>query len=126
LSYVTATANLMCPFGDVGGALMVTSQQKMLIDGKPVATIQDAAPMSNIPTMGMCKNPANPQVMAATAAALGVLTPQPCVPSTVSWAPGAKASTLVCGKPALSNDCKCMCAWGGVISITFPGQTKVN
>jgi len=126
LSYVTATAQLMCPFGDVGGPLMVTSQQKMLIDGKPVATIQDAAPMANIPTMGMCKNPANPQVAAATAAALGVLTPQPCIPATSSWIPGNKASRIIGGKPALSNECKCMCAYGGVISIAFPGQTKVN
>jgi len=126
LSYVTATAQLMCPFGDVGGPLMVTSQQKFLIQGKPVATIQDAAPMANIPTMGMCKNPANPQVAAATAAALGVLTPQPCIPATAAWIPGSKAKTLAGGKPCLSNECTCMCSYGGVISITNPGQTKVN
>jgi len=126
LSYVTATAQLMCPFGDVGGPLMVTSQQKVLIDGKPVATIRDATPMANIPTMGMCKNPANPQVAAATAAALGVLTPQPCIPATISWIPGNKAKTLVGGNPCLSNECTCMCSYGGVISITYPGQVKVN
>jgi hypothetical protein len=30
------------------------------------------------------------------------------------------------GSPALSSTSKCMCAWGGVISITMPGQVTVN
>ncbi len=126
MSYVTATAQLMCPFGDAGGMLSVTSQQKFFIDGKLVATIQDAAPMVNIPTMGMCKNPANPMVAAATAANLGVLTPMPCIPATTSWIPGNKVTTLAGGKPCLSNECTCMCMYGGVVSIAYPGQIKVN
>lgn len=126
MSYVTATASLMCPFGTAPSTLNVTSQQKVLMDGKPVATIMDAQPMANITPFAMCTNIANPAVSAATAAALGVLTPQPCVPVTTSWIPGSKASRVIQGRPCLTNDCQCMCAYGGVITITNPGQVKVN
>lgn len=105
---------------------MVTSQQKFLIEGKPVATIMDAIPMTNIPPFVMCMTMSNPAVAAATAAKLGVFTPAPCVPVTASWVPGQKASRVIQGKPCLTNECQCMCAWGGVITITNPGQVKVN
>jgi len=35
------------------------------------------------------------------------------------------AKTLVGGKPCLTLDSKCMCAFAGSISIVNPGQTKV-
>lgn len=126
MSYVTSTASLTCPFGTAPSTLIVTSQQKVLIQGKPVATIMDAAPMTNITPFAMCITQTNPAVAAATAAALGVPTPAPCVPSTATWIPGSKASRVIDGKPVLTNDCKCMCAYGGVISVANPGQAKVN
>ena len=56
---------------------------------QPAATIMAFKPMANIPGFGACMSPMNPQVIAATAAALGVFTPQPCIPVTTSpWAPG--------------------------------------
>jgi hypothetical protein len=82
----------------------------------------DFAPMANIASFGMCMSPANPQVAAATAAALGVLTPQPCIPAVVSpWTPGSPVLT-VNGQPALDSTCMNTCMWAGMISITFPGQ----
>jgi hypothetical protein len=126
MSFVTATAQLQCPLGLAPSVLNVTSQQKWVIQGKPVATIQDAIPMTNIMPFGMCTTQSNPAVAAATAAALGTPTPAPCVPNTSTWIPGNKSSRTVQGKPCLTNDCKCMCMWGGVISVTNPGQTKVN
>jgi hypothetical protein len=33
---------------------------------------------------------------------------------------------MISNIPALNNTSKCMCAWGGVISITFPGQVTTN
>jgi hypothetical protein len=72
----------------------------------------------------MCSSPANPTVAAATAAALGVLTPMPCIPNTTApWAPGSP-TVMVGNMPALNNSSKLMCMWGGVIQITFPGQTQ--
>ena len=97
---------------------------KMVMTGnKPAGNIMDFVPIMNIPPFGMCKSPANPTVAAATAAALGVLTPMPCVPMTVApWAPGAP-TVLVAGMPALNDSSKLVCIWGGMISFTNPGQT---
>jgi Domain of unknown function (DUF4280) len=88
----------------------------------PAANIQAFIPMTNIPTFGMCGTMSNPTVAAATAAKLGAFTPAPCVPVTTSpWTPGA-AKVTVNGQPALHTGCTAMCTWGGVISITDPGN----
>jgi len=68
---------------------------------------------------------ANPTVAAATAAALGVLTPMPCIPVTMPWTPGSP-TVMIGGMPALNNTSMCTCAWGGMIQIGFPGQVTTN
>ncbi|WP_433964496.1 DUF4280 domain-containing protein [Tunturiibacter gelidiferens] len=75
-------ALLQCSFGAAPGPLSVLPVNRVLT-GTPAATIIDSAPLVNIPSFGMCSSPSNPVVIAATAAALGVLTPMPCVPATV-------------------------------------------
>ena len=127
MSLLTAVgANLMCTMGTAPAPLKVTSQTKVMCEGKPAGTIQDAAPMSNVGPFGMCTSLANPAVASATAAALGVLTPQPCTPTPAGmWIP-TKPKVLIVGKPCLTQDCKMMCSFAGSISITLPGQTKVN
>jgi hypothetical protein len=93
-----------------------------MTSSQPAATIMDNKPMVNVMPFGMCMSPANPAVAAATAAALGVLTPMPCLPNTTTpWAPGAP-TVLVAGQPALDDTSKLMCMWAGVISVTVPGQ----
>ena len=58
---------------------------------------------------------------AATAAAMGVLTPMPCVPVIAApWAPGGQER--IANMPALLDNCKCICNWGGNISVTMPGN----
>ena len=92
--------------------------------GTPAANIQAFAPMANIPTFGMCGTMSNPVVAAATAAKLGVFSPAPCVPATTApWTPGA-AKVMVDGQPALHSACTAMCMWGGVITITNPGNKQ--
>ena len=60
------------------------------------------------------------------AAAMGVLTPMPCVPLTVApWVPGVP-TILVCGKPLLNNTSKLMCSYGGVIQVTFTPALTVQ
>ena len=82
----------------------------------------DFAPMVNIMPFGMCNTPSNPTVAAATAAAMGVLTPMPCIPAvTTPWMPG-NPMVLVQGQPALTRMCHNMCMWGGQISFTTDGQ----
>jgi hypothetical protein len=123
---VVSGAMMMCTFGMAPSALNVLPANKTMAGGPPAANIMDKNPMVNIPPFGMCMSIANPTVAAATAAALGVLTPMPCVPATVApWAPGSP-TVLIGNMPALNNTCNCMCLWGGVISITFPGQMTTN
>ena len=101
-------------------ALPKTVQTNM----KDAGNIMDNKPMANIPPFGVCKSPANPAVAAATAAALGVLTPMPCIPNTPApWAPGAP-TVLVANMPALNDSSKLMCMWAGVIEFSKPGQTN--
>ncbi|HXU77100.1 MAG TPA: DUF4280 domain-containing protein [Methylomirabilota bacterium] len=121
---VTAGAMMMCPFGLAPSVLSVLPINKTMA-GTPAATIMDCAPMVNIPPFGMCISLANPTVAAATAAALGVLTPMPCIPVTVPWTPGSP-TCLIGGMPALNNTSTCMCSWGGVITLGFPGQVTTN
>lgn len=117
-------AMCQCSFGMAPSSLVVTLENKVLTSNMPAATIMDNVPMKNIMPFGMCSSMANPAVSAATAAALGVLTPMPCVPVIAApWAPGSP-TVLIANKPALNNSSKLMCSWGGVISINNPGQMK--
>jgi hypothetical protein len=120
------TAQLACSFGTTPSALAVLPTNKVLCNAMPAANVLDTIPLTNILSFGMCMSPANPVVAAATAAALGVLTPMPCVPATSApWTPGVP-KVLIAGKPAADNACTCMCEWGGVISVVSPGQAKVS
>ncbi len=122
--FVVTGATALCTFGLAPGTITASSQGTCLIGGKPAATIMDCS-IANISPFGLCTSLANPQVAAATAAALGVLTPQPCMLMAAgTWIP-TKPSVLIGGKPCLTNDCKLMCANGmGTISIVNPGQLQ--
>jgi hypothetical protein len=121
---VCAGANLACSFGSAPSVLAVLPINRVLT-GVPAATIMDHVPMANIATFAMCNSPSNPVVAAATAAALGALTPMPCVPATATpWVPGDPKVTIG-GQPAIDSNCKVMCMWGGVIQVVAPGETVV-
>ena len=107
---------LKCSMGIAPSSLIVTAPTVMA-QSPPAANSMDCVPMSNILTFGMCQSPANPMVIAATAAALGVLTPMPCIPVTTPWTPGSP-TVLVRNFPALDASSKCMCAYAGEITIT--------
>jgi hypothetical protein len=69
----------------------------------------------------MCTSPENPTVAAATAAAMGVLTPMPCIHvTTAPW------MFLLGNMPALNNSSKLMCMGGGIIEVIVPGQFTIN
>ncbi len=118
-------ANIQCSFGAAPGTFTVLPTA-CVMSSMPMATTMDNIPMVNILPFGMCSSLANPIVASATAAAMGVLTPMPCIPVTVSpWVPGSP-TVLVGGKMALNNSCKLNCAYGGVIQIINPGTTNVS
>lgn len=121
---VCAGAMLKCSFGAAPGALAVLPLNAVQT-GAADANIMDSKPLVNIASFAMCTSLGNPTVAAATAAALGVLVPMPCVPVTSApWAPGAP-TVLIGNMAALTNASKLMCNFGGVIEITMPGQTTV-
>jgi hypothetical protein len=113
---VVNLAQCQCTMGDAPTPLTVTSNQTVMVNSQPAATIMDFAPMVNITPFGTCKT--------LTAAASGV--PTPCVPATTSpWAPGS-STVMIAKLPALRASDKLACSVGGMISIISPGQTTVQ
>ena len=118
-------AMMQCSFGAAPSTLVVLPANCVLTQ-TPAANIMDHQPIVNVPPFGMCNSMANPMVAAATAAALGVLTPMPCIPMTTApWVVGAP-TVLIANMPTLNNSSKLMCNWGGVIQINMAGQVTVE
>ena len=115
-------AKLRCSEGLSPSTLTVLPVGPTSADSQSAATVMDYKPMLNIAPFGMCKTQANPQVAAATAAAMGALTPMPCIPvTTAPWSPGASKANID-DQAALTDDSKCTCAWTGSIEITDPAS----
>lgn len=123
---VCAGAVLQCSFGAAPSVLNVLPANRVLVGNMPVATIMDSAPIVNIAPFAMCQSPANPTVIAATAAALGVFTPMPCIPATSTpWIPGGPPTISLGSAPALDANATAICMWGGVIKVVHAGQLDV-
>lgn len=122
---VCHSAMMTCTFGLAPSSLVVLPKNMVFTDNKPDANIMDHIPMLNIMPFGMCTSLANPTVAAATSAALGVLTPMPCIPNTPApWITGA-LTVLLGNQPTLDNTHKLMCVWAGVITFITPGEFTV-
>lgn len=120
--HVCNGAMLKCSFGVAPSVLTVLPINRTMTSNMPAANIMDHVPMVNIMPFGMCMAPTNPAVAAATAAAMGVLTPMPCVPVTPApWVIGSP-TVLLGNMPALNNTSTLMCTWAGVITVLQPGQ----
>jgi hypothetical protein len=123
---VVQGALLQCSQGMAPASFAVAVPHATEAGDIAAGNIDDYTPNANVPTFGMCQSPANPQVAAATAAALGVLTPQPCIPMLVApWSPGSNSVTIR-DRPALNDSCTCNCQWAGQVSVTNAGQTQVE
>ncbi len=121
-SQVCTGATLQCSFGAAPATFAATGVEVSATAAAGV--VSDVAP-SNVPPFGLCTSLANPQVASATAAASGVLTPQPCMPVLSPWTPGSAEATIG-GVPALDDSSQCSCAWGGVVTVSAAGQTSVT
>ena len=117
---------MQCTFGVAPSSLVVLPVNRVMTNQVPDANIMDHVPMMNIMPFGVCSSLANPTVASATAAALGVLTPMPCIPNTPApWVPGAP-NVLLANFPTLDNTSQLMCVWGGVITFVTPGEETVE
>jgi hypothetical protein len=119
-------AMMQCTFGVAPSSLVVLPTNRVMTNMVPDANIMDHIPMVNIMPFGMCMSIANPTVAAATAAALGVLTPMPCIPATPApWVAGAP-TVLLGNFPSLDNVSQLMCMWAGVITFVDAGEATVQ
>ena len=122
---VCAGASITCSFGAAPSVLNVLPGARVM-SSQALASIMDNISVMNIMPFGMCSSLANPNVASATAAALGVLTPMPCMPMIAGpWMPGSP-KLLIGGTPALTSDSMLMCQWGGIIQISFPGTVNIQ
>jgi uncharacterized protein DUF4280 len=121
---VSAGATVSCSMAmpTVQVPLVTTPKSTQVNASTPAASVDDYVPLTNIPSFGMCGAIANPAVAAATAAKSGAFTPAPCTPAvSAPWTPGA-TRVKVGGQPALHSGCQATCAWGGLITISTPGN----
>ncbi|MDB5817728.1 MAG: hypothetical protein JWQ11_1368 [Rhizobacter sp.] len=114
---------IKCSHGSIP-MVLVPTPKPVMTNGRVAANIMDHIPIVNIPPFGMCNCPSNPMVAAATAAALGVLTPMPCIPVTPApWLIGTP-TVLVAGAPALDDGSMLLCVWTGEIEFIAAGQVN--
>lgn len=118
-NFIVNNALVKCTFGAAPSTLTALPKGPMVKgQGQLAATINDHIPMANIKPFGVCNSPSNPAGMGKPT----VPMPCPCVPViSAPWAPPA-TKTKVNGQPALLKNAKCMCVWGGQITINMPGE----
>ena len=110
------SAVAQCPMGSAPNSL-VFFPCTLLENAGPIGQIPDCVPFANIIPFGVCNSLANPLTAALTTAALGVLTPGPCIPTPAgTWIP-VKPNVLGAKGPIVTSDSMLMCAYGGCIKI---------
>lgn len=121
--YVGHGATLRCSAGNTPASLQTPLPGGARSGGRRLATVNDHQPHGCVPPFGLCRSLTNPQVAAATTAAQGALTPQPCSPViTAPWSPGSRIFRAD-GVALLTDDSTCACAWGGVIDVVSSDQS---
>lgn len=116
---VTSGAMLRCSQGTSHSILAVAASRGVNVGGAKVATVADNQPYANIQPFGLCLSAANPAV--AGALTRGLSNP-PCVPLTAApWFPGS-ASVRAANLAVINTTCRCLCNWGGEISVITPAQ----
>ncbi|MFK7945839.1 MAG: DUF4280 domain-containing protein [Paracoccaceae bacterium] len=119
------TAQMKCSMGSAPSTFVATPKQ-VRSGNQDAGNIMDHKPLVNIPPFGTCMSLGFPATASATSAAMGALTPMPCIPNTPApWITGA-LTVPTSFFPAL-NDTACLtCIWGGLIKFSSPGQAQEN
>lgn len=108
---ITDTAQLSCNQGTISSNLLVTSQDFMTIENKPIATEQDVKPNVNIKPFGQCR---------LKPSSSGYL---PCVPAPQKWEKTAEQN-MINDNAILTDESFCMCSVGGKISVKDKGHSE--
>lgn len=125
LTVVGEISLIQCLFGMMPTPLMVLPDRTITAEFMLMGNITDMIPFVNIETFGECVSLANPQVIIATAAAMGVLTPMPCEPIVVDPWISEAVDVFVEIMPAIDTTAVVMCIWAGAIHIDEPGNATV-
>jgi hypothetical protein len=121
-NHVCNGALLKCTMGLAPSSLVVLPVKMVNTGMQPAANINDHVPLLNIMPFGPCMSILNPATAAATTAALGVLTPAPCLPNTPApWVTGSP-TVILANMPALNKSSMLTCVSGGMITIQLEGQ----
>ncbi len=99
---------ISCSVGAAPGPLTILPTHKSSSTGQPLANMQDAVPLLNIPSFGAC----------------AICPMCPCVPKTAAWV-GA-SHTLNDKAPTFDTGAKAICAMGGIIGVIAPGQVPAQ
>lgn len=126
LAVVGEASAIQCIFGAIPTPLIVLPDRTVTAEFMLMGNISDMVPFLNIETFGECVSLSNPEVIIATAAALGILTPMPCVPIVVDPWVSEALDVFVEGMPALDMTSVVMCTWAGAIHVDEPGNATVN
>ena len=123
MGFMATTGSLAkCSFGMAPMPLTFLPTSMTIACGMPVGACTDCIPFLNVPPFALCTSLCNPTTAALTAAALGVLTPGPCIPVPVGmWIPTAPTTMVMTG-PVITNSSMLPCAYGGMISISVVPQ----
>jgi len=122
---VVMGAMCKCSMGTGPCSLILTPENMTQGSMVSAATVMDQK-VTNLPSFIMCTTQSNPAVAAATSAAMGTPTPAPCVPVIGGpWSPGS-SKVKINNKAALMDSDTCSCSYGGTISVSDPGQTKID
>lgn len=125
-----STGICKCSMGMIPATFIVKPDRKVDTESNPAGTIEDNVVGDNLmpaaSTFGLCTSLMNPDVMQATMAAAGILTPQPCKPQiTMPWMPGS-STVLIGDTPALGDTSQLMCNYMGVITFVLPGEFSTH
>lgn len=129
IPYVTQNAILRCSFGLMTSILNVSDLTRPSIGTNKMATLADNS-MTHVPSFGMCTSINNPEVQAATMAAMGTLTPAPCPGMLAAgyWMATQFNNVIhdTSFRHFLQQDCVLYCQYLGCVQIVHSGQGVVN
>ena len=107
----SGTTTIRCSEAEAAAPFIIENPA-YTVGGTPAGVEEDAIPLDNIPSFGQCMCMDNPENAAFDET--GVYAP--CVPMTEMWIPDVPDITFQ-GLPILDKGAKCLCDWGGEISV---------
>jgi hypothetical protein len=121
---VVSGFKLKCNFGSMDATVNIPAAGVGCSGKEYVKTPADVIPFMSV-NCGMCKSMMNPQVAAATAAAMGTLVQQPCMKPVLALPIGAQ-KTEAYGMPVATKMTPMICPFGGKLEMTDPGQKDIT